>query len=91
MRRYLIALAVSAAIIGGMFIFESAMAARANEAVAARRDLLLPERLVFLAAMFWSRFWGILSPFIVATSLAVAGLVHFLQFVRAPHNKAGRS
>jgi hypothetical protein len=91
MRKYLIALLVSAAIIGAFFGFLEVMIWRMQLHIAHGDDIPWWELILFSAAKFWGVFWPMLSYFIVTTSLAVAGLLHFLQFVRASSKKAGSS
>lgn len=91
MRRYLIALLISAAIIAALFILLEVMLLRMQFYLAHDGDIPLWERILFSIARLWGRFWPELSYFFVTTSLAVAGLVHFIQFMESRSNKAGRS
>ncbi len=91
MRRYLIALLVAFAVIGAFFgLLEWAMW-RIQFYINNGVEIPLWERILFSIARLWGVFWPLPSLYIVATSLAVAGLVHFLQFVRASHNNTGHS
>ena len=88
MRRYLIALLVSIAIISALFGLLGVMLWRMESYLTNGGVIPWWELILFSIARLWGRFWPELSLFIVFGSFGVAHLVHIIQLLQAPTNKA---
>jgi len=73
--RYLVATAASLALIAALFLFSWVMHAEMLRAAELGRDLSLTDRVLMNLAMFWHRFWPMLSVVIVAGASLIAGIL----------------
>ena len=87
-RRYLIALLVSSAIIAGLFVLHFVMHWRMEFYLTHPVVIPLWERILVGIARFWGVFWPLGSIFIVGASLGVAHFLHFMEQPPAPSDKA---
>ncbi len=87
MRKYLIALLISAAIIAAFFALLEVMHWRMEFYITHGVEIPLWERILVSIAKLWAVFWPELSLFIVFGSLGVAHFLHFMELARTPSNK----
>jgi type II secretory pathway component PulF len=78
---FIISSIVSGTMLAGLFILQAIMPGMARQWIDQGVELSATQRMLFAVAMFWSRFWWLAWPFVIATAFAIVGLIATLRHV----------